>query len=170
MDVADASGIVTKVAQDCATQGYDPLEFSGDGSVSQAWLTVPAMQGNVDVQPDIPWFVHNAATKPMYAALDKYAPSVPTSPNFGENAVQAWSEGVEFQLAAKAAPLSAKPTAAQIIKGLYALPKGTTLDGISPPLGGFAKGKTSNNKCFFLMGINHGKFVTLNGLKPVCTS
>jgi branched-chain amino acid transport system substrate-binding protein len=170
MDVADASGIVTKVAQDCATQGYDPLEFSGDGSVSQAWLTVPAMQGNVDVQPDIPWFVHNAATKPMYAALDKYAPSVPASPNFGENAVQAWSEGVEFQLAAKAAHLSANPTAAQIIKGLYALPKGTTLDGISPPLGGFAKGKTSNNKCFFLMGINHGKFVTLNGLKPVCTS
>ena len=168
--VADASGIVTEVAQDCAKQGYEPLEFSGDGSVSQAWLTVPAMQGNVDVQPEIPWFVHNAATKPMYAALQKYAPSVISGPNFGEIVVQVWAEGTELKMAAEAAHLSANPTAAEITKGLYALPKGTTLGGIAPPLGGFVKGKPANNKCFFLMGINHGKFVTLDGLKPVCAS
>src|ERR1019366_7274180 len=104
-----------------------------------SWLTIPAMQGNVDVQPEIPWFVHDAATKPMYAALEKYAPSVPAGPNFGEVVVQVWAEGTEFKLAAEAAHLSANPTAAQVLKGLYALPKGTTLDGIAPPLGGFVK-------------------------------
>jgi branched-chain amino acid transport system substrate-binding protein len=168
--VGDASGIVTKVAQNCAQQGYEPLEFGGDGTVSISWLGIPAMQGNVDVQPEIPWFVHNAATKPMYDALQKYAPSVPAGPNFGEVVVQVWAEGTEFKMAAEAAHLSATPTAAQILKGLYALPKGTTLEGISPPLAGFVKGKPSNNKCFYLMGINHKKFVTLDGNKPLCVS
>jgi hypothetical protein len=106
----------------------------------------------------------------MYAALDKYAPSVPAGPNFGEVVVQVWAEGTELKLAAEAGHLSANPTSAEIVKGLYALPKGTTLDGISPPLGGFVKGKPSNNKCFYLMGINHAKFVTLNGNKPLCTT
>ena len=168
MEVADASAIVNKVALDCATQGYDPLEISGDGSVSISWLAIPAMQGNVDVQPDIPWFVHDAGTKPMYEALDKYAPAVPAGPNFGEIVVQAWAEATEFELAAKASHLSATPTAAEITAGLYGLPKGTTLDGIAPPLAGFVKGKPANNTCFFLMGINHGKFVTLDGGKAVC--
>ena len=98
MYVGDASGVVTKVAQNCASQGYAPLEFGGDGTVSISWLSIPAMQGNVDVQPEIPWFVHDAATKPMYAALDKYAPSVPTGPNFGEVVVQVWAEGTEFEI------------------------------------------------------------------------
>jgi branched-chain amino acid transport system substrate-binding protein len=170
MEVADASGVVVKVAANCAAQGYEPVEFGGDGTVSKSWLTTPGMQGNVDVQPDLPWFVHDAATKQMYEALDKYAPAVPAGPNFGEIVVQVWAEATEFKLAAEAAHLSATPTAAEITKGLYALPKGTTLDGIAPPLSGFVKGKTANNKCFFLMGINHGKFVTLDGNKPVCAS
>jgi branched-chain amino acid transport system substrate-binding protein len=170
MEVGDASGIVVKVASDCAAQSYEPLEFGGDGTVSKSWLTTPGMQGNVDVQPDVPWFVHDAGTKEMYEALDKYAPSIPAGPNFGEVVVQDWSEAVEFQMAAQAAHIGATPTAADIVKGLDALPKGTTLGGIAPPLGGFAKGKTSNTKCFYLMGINHGKFVTIDNNKPVCPS
>jgi branched-chain amino acid transport system substrate-binding protein len=163
MEVGDASAIVVKVVMNCSAQGYNPVEFGGDGTVSASWLALPAMQGNVDVQPDIPWFVHDAATKPMYEALDKYAPAVPAGPNFGEIVVQAWAEATEFQLAFEAAHLSGTRRRRTSLKGLYALPKGTTLDGIAPPLGGFVKGKPANNKCFFLMGINHGKFVTLDG-------
>src|ERR1035438_3555408 len=124
MAVGDASAIVTKVAQNCATQGYSPTELSADGSVAIAWLGVPAMNGNIDVQGDIPWFVHDAATKPMYDALDKYAPGVPTGPNFGEVVVQSWAASVLFELAANAGHLSAKPTSAQILNGIYTL-KGT---------------------------------------------
>ena len=36
MAVGDASAIVTKVAQNCATQGYSPTELSADGSVAIA--------------------------------------------------------------------------------------------------------------------------------------
>ncbi len=170
MEVGDASGVVVKVAADCAAQGYEPLEFGGDGTVSKSWLTTPGMQGNVDVQPDVPWFVHDAGTKEMYEALDKYAPAVPGGANMGEVVVLDWSELIEFQQAFEAAHPSGTPTAATILKGLYALPKGTTLGGIAPPLGGFVKGKTANNSCFYLMGINHGQFVTIDNNKPVCPS
>jgi len=167
MTVGDATAIVVKVAEDCAAQGYTPIELSGDGTVAISWLTIPAMQGNVDVQSNLPWFVHDAATKDMYAALDKYAPTVPKSPNFGEIALQAWTSGPELQAAAAAGHLGAKPTAAAITAGLYALPKGTTLGGLAPPLH-FAKGKTASNSCFFLMGIQHKKFVTLDRGKLTC--
>jgi branched-chain amino acid transport system substrate-binding protein len=170
IEVGDASGVVVKVAANCAAQGYEPLEFGGDGTVSKSWLTTPGMQGNVDVQPDVPWFVHDAGTKEMYEALDKYAPAVPSGPNMGEVVVQDWSELIEFQQAFEAAHPSGTPTTADILKGLYALPKGTTLGGIAPPLAGFVKGKPANNKCFYLMGINHGQFVTIDNNKPVCTS
>ena len=77
MTVADASAVVAKVATDCAAQGYTPTELSGDGSVSISWLNTPGMEGNIDSEPDLPWFVHSTATKPFYDALAKYAPSVP---------------------------------------------------------------------------------------------
>jgi len=166
MAVSDASAIVTKVAENCAAQGYTPTELSADGSVAIAWLGVPAMNGNLDVQADLPWFVHNAATKPMYAALEKYAPGVTTGPNFGEVVVQSWAAGVELQLAAQAGHLSAHPTAAQIIDGLYAL-KGTTLDGLVAPIT-FHKGQPASNPCFYQMGIKNGKFVELDGGKTIC--
>jgi branched-chain amino acid transport system substrate-binding protein len=167
MTVGDASAIVTKVAQNCATQGFTPRELSADGAVAIAWLGVPAMNGNIDVQADLPWFVHNAATKPMYDALAKYAPGVPKGPNFGEVVIQAWAAGVELQLAAAAGKIGATPTSAQITKGLYALPKGTTLNGLSPPIS-FVKGKPASNSCFYEMGIKNAKFVELGGGKPFC--
>ena len=164
MAVGDASAIVTKVAENCATQGFTPTELSADGSVAIAWLGVPAMNGNIDVQADIPWFVHNAATNPMYTALNKYAPGVTTGPNFGEVVVQSWAAGVLLQLAA--AHLSTTPTTADIYKGLYAL-KGTTLKGLAAPIT-FHKGAPASNPCFYEMGIKNAKFVTLNGGKYFC--
>ena len=169
MSVADASAIVTKVAQDCAAQGYTPRELSGDGSVAIAWLDVPAMEGNIDFQSDFPWFVHNATTKPMYDALAKYAPGVTTGPNFGEVVLQDWAMGAELQEAAKYGHLSSTPTAAQVTAGLYALPKGDTLGGLTPPLH-FVKGQPADNPCFFVMGIHNKKLVTLEGGKPLCVA
>ncbi len=165
MAVGDASAIVTKVAENCATQGFKPIELSADGSVAIAWLGVPAMDGNIDVQGDVPWFVHDAATNPMYSALGKYAPGVTTGPNFGEVVVQSWAAGVLLQLAS--AHLSATPTSADVYKGLYSL-KGTTLDGLAAPIT-FHKGQTASNPCFFEMGIKSAKFVALNGGKYFCT-
>ena len=166
--VGDAAEIVSKVAMDCAQQDYYPIELGVDGTVSSSWLPVPGMQGNIDAQPDLPWFIHNAATKDMFAALDKYAPSVPTSPDFGETSMTAWAGAQEALAAGKAGHLSATPTAAEITNGLESF-KGTTLGGLTPPLT-FAKNKPHQIACFYEMGINNKTFVPLNGDKYICVS
>ena len=164
--VGDASEIVTKVAEDCAQQGYDPIELGAGGTVSSSWLTVPAMAKNIDVQEDLPWFVHDAATKDMFAAFDKYQPSIPSSVDFGETYITAWAGGQEALAAGEAGHLSATPTAAEFTTGLESL-KGDTLGGLTPPLT-FAKGKDHQIACFYEMAIKDGKFVTLNGGKYIC--
>jgi hypothetical protein len=58
-------------------------------------------------------------------------------------------------------------TAAEMRAGFYAMPKGTTLGGLSSPLT-FKKGATFNNACYFLMGNKNQKFVSLNGSKDFC--
>jgi branched-chain amino acid transport system substrate-binding protein len=166
--VGDATAIVTKVVADCATQNYTPKEITGDGTVGLSFLDVPQFEGMAAIQENIPWFVHNSVTKPFYTALNKYAPGVTTSPNFGEIAIEAWADGVLLQEAGNAAHLtSAAPTAAQILAGLYAVPHGTTLGGLSAPLT-FKKGQVNLNPCYFTMSIKNGKFVQTNGGKVTC--
>lgn len=166
--VGDATAIVNKVVTDCAAQGFAPTELSGDGTVAVSWLGIPQFDGLAAVQEDVPWFLHNAATKPMYAALAKYAPGVTKSPNFGEIVVETWANGALLQAAGNAAHLtSAAPTAADILDGLYALPKGTTLDGLSPPLS-FKKGQPNPHDCWFTMSIKGAKFVETNDGKLTC--
>jgi branched-chain amino acid transport system substrate-binding protein len=168
MVVGDASGVVTKVVQDCAAQGYTPIQFGNDGTVSKSWLTVPAFDNNVDLQSNLPWFVKNSSTKTMYAALAKYAPGVVSSPNFGAVAAQNWAMTVELQQAAQLGHIGSTPTAASLVKGLYAF-HGNTLNGLSPPLT-FHKGKPADNGCYFLMGIGGRKFTTPYGLKTFCVA
>jgi branched-chain amino acid transport system substrate-binding protein len=167
MTVGDATAIVNKVVADCATQGYNPTEISGDGTVAISWLTIPGMEGNIDVQPNLPFFVKNTATKPMYDALARYAPGVTTGPNFGEIVLENWAAGVEVQTAGAAAHFGAHPTSAEMVAGFYAMPKGTTLGGLSAPIT-FKKGVQHGNSCFYLMGIKNQKFVSLKNSKPVC--
>jgi branched-chain amino acid transport system substrate-binding protein len=167
MIVADATTIVTNVATQCATQGFKPPQLGGNSQVSTSLLTVPAMNGSLDYQFDLPFFVHNSATKPMYAALSKYAPGVVSGPNMGEQVLATWASGVLLQTAAKATHLSATPTAKEFLAGLYAMPKGSTLGGLTGPLT-FTKGQPNPQSCYFFMGIKSGKFVSLNDDKYTC--
>jgi branched-chain amino acid transport system substrate-binding protein len=165
MIIGDATAIVNKVVSDCAAQGYTPTEIQGDGNVSTSALTIPQFNGSVDEQPNLPFFTHNAATRPMYAALAKYAPGVTSGANFGEIVLERWAAGVEIQTAGAAAHFSSHPTAKEMLAGFYAMPKGTTLGGLSAPLT-FTRGGPHTNSGTFLMGIKNGKFILLNGGKP----
>jgi branched-chain amino acid transport system substrate-binding protein len=169
MTVGDASSIVEHVVQDCAAQDFTPRQLSSDGTVAIAWLKIPAFNGNIDTQSDFLWFVHNSATATMYAALDKYAPQVPSGPNFGEIVLQSWSDGALLQAVVQAAKATSTTpiTSALILKGLYGLPSGENLGGLAPPLH-FVKGEPANNSCFFEMGIKDGKFEVLHGGTVIC--
>ncbi len=166
MTVGDATTVVEKVAQDCAAQGYTPTQLSSDGTVAIGWLHTPGMEGNLDTQADLPWFVHNSATKDMYSALEEYAPQVPKGPNFGEIVLATWADGALIQ-AAVHSDSAGNITAATIKDGIYALPKNETLGGLAPPLH-FVKGKPANNSCFFTMTIKNQTFELLQGGKLLC--
>jgi branched-chain amino acid transport system substrate-binding protein len=164
MTIGTASSTLEHIVSDCAREGYTPVQLNGEGGAAIAWLKIPALQNNVDVQPDLPWFVRNAATKPMYDALAAYAPQVLSSPNFGEVAIESWTDGAELQAAA--AHVGATPTSAALIDGLYKF-HGETLGGLAPPLT-FTQGQPFNNGCFFFMAIKNQQFATPYGTAPIC--
>jgi branched-chain amino acid transport system substrate-binding protein len=170
MTVGDATQVVNKVVQDCASQGYTPIQLSADGTVGISWLTIPQFNGNVDAQPDVPFFVHNSATDPMYTALTKYYPAQLTNPNFGEIVVENWADAILLQDAIGEVKLASTPTPAEVTAGMYDLPQGTTLGGLTPPLH-FKKGEPTSNACFFYMGIKDAKFVELTSTRqPTCAN
>ena len=126
------------------------------------------MNGNLDVQPDVPFFVDwTPATKAMYAAFRKYQPSFVASQDFGEVAVDSGTSGLIFEAAAKAGHLGDNPTTAELIKGLYDL-HGATFGGMTPPLT-YRPGKpTTGINCVYPMGIKNKRWTLPIGLKNVC--
>ena len=132
LEVGDASVVAEKAATECAAQGWSPIEIAA--AVSSDMATNPQFQGMLASQQDIPYFVHDAATKTFWSALDTYAPTLHTSPNFGEQAIIGWAEGALLQDAIKsAAPSSGTAvTPAVVKKGLYNLPSGDNLGGSAP--------------------------------------
>jgi branched-chain amino acid transport system substrate-binding protein len=169
MLVADAPFVITKAAMNCASQGYDPIQVSGGPTPQPSWPSISSMNGNIDTASEAPALVHPAAAKTFFAALDKSDPGFTSAANFGQFALETWNDLALFQAAASRAHFAGTPTAAEVKAGIYALPKGTTLGGLTPPLS-FVKGQPYSSPCFFLYKVSNGKFEGLDGLKPVCLS
>jgi branched-chain amino acid transport system substrate-binding protein len=167
--VSQASAVVQSVAASCHQQGYNPTYIEDDGSVATAWATAPGLDGTVSVQPDIPFDVAGTpAAQSMRAAFSQYAPQLLNSANFGEVAVESYISGLLVEAAAKAGGLSATPTPAELLKGLYSL-KAEDLGGLAPSLT-FSSGKPNKVDCFFLQRIENGKFTEPYGTQTFCES
>jgi branched-chain amino acid transport system substrate-binding protein len=159
MGIGDNSSVIIRVATSCMQQGYTPTQVGTDGSVTATWATSPAMQGALAVQNDAPFSdTANPGIQTMITALNKYQPGVYTSPTYGENDVYAWTSGLLFTAAAKAANLGDNATAAQVINGLYAL-HDETLGGMAPPLSYANNGKGHQIYCSFVQGVQNNQFV-----------
>ena len=166
IEIGEASTTTLNVFASCAQQGYHPQVVGNGGTVTSAWAKDPDVAGAITIQPNFPVFdLTTPAEKDFQAALQKYAPSVLTSPNLGENEAETWAAGMLFVAAAKAGNLGDNPTPADVIKGLYAL-KGETLGGLAPPLT-FTHGSHSVN-CWFTMDIQNGAFTTPDGQGTTC--
>lgn len=167
--VADAVSVDLSVARSCVQQGYTPSFIADDGAVSVSFEKAPGWDnGMISMQPDIPFFVKNAATDAMVAAFKKYEPAILKNPNYNEEVVESWASGLLFEAAAKAGKLGlhGAPTSAELFKGLYSL-HGDTLGGIAPPLT-YTPNKANPIDCWFWMRTKDKKFTTPYGLKPVC--
>lgn len=168
LEVADAAAIQEEAAKDCATQGWTPVEVASTTSSSMA--SSPQFKDMISSQQNIPYFVHDNATKSFWSALDKYAPTLHSNPNFGEQSIIAWAMGVLLQDAVQAAkPASSSPVTAAVVKqGLYNLPANDNLGGIAPQAIHFTKGVYSNRSCWYYLSVKDGKFVWSNNEKPLC--
>jgi branched-chain amino acid transport system substrate-binding protein len=159
-----------RVAEDCAAQGYDPTYLIASQSVTSQMQNVSALNGMRNVYTDFPWYANStAAEKTYHAALNKYATSFPSDERNSASSAQGWAAGQLFAAAATAGGFGkiANPTSADVLKGLYKL-KNQTLGGLAPPLT-FTKGKPAGSvSCFFIGGLESGKFTLPFGQGTSC--
>jgi branched-chain amino acid transport system substrate-binding protein len=165
----EATNAAVTITEACLAQGWKPIQVSFGSPIVGSWATTAAFQGLTSSEPDAPFFdASTPAMKEFQAALTKYAPQAAKGgAEYGEEDIQVWAGGQLFAAAAKAGHLGNNPTPKDVIKGLYSLPKNTTLGGISPPLN-FVKGKPTNVSCYYTITIKNDKFVEPNGSKTSC--
>ncbi len=170
--VGEAVATVQVVAQQCSAQGYFPWYIEGDGAIAKSFTTAPGLsQHFIGFEQDVPFFLNDTSgTKLMNSSIQKYAPSVLSSPNYGEQETQMWVSGLLFQEAANKANAGKNGpiTSAEIISGLHMI-SNDTLGGMAPPLT-FKANQPNPVHCWFYVGIQNNKFTAPNGATPTCPS
>jgi branched-chain amino acid transport system substrate-binding protein len=162
--VTAASPTVLRVAGACKAQGLTAALVSSDGSITQDWLTNPAVDGVGIAGVDFPYTDDSApASKAFQQAIKTYEPNVGAL--FGPNVAYGWIAGQVFAKAVTAAGAAAV-TPTTVKQGLYSF-RGETLGGLTPPLTFVAK-KVNLINCYFVSGIQSGKIATPQGLKTTC--
>jgi branched-chain amino acid transport system substrate-binding protein len=170
--VGEAVATVQVVAKQCSDQGYFPYYIEGDGAIASSFASAPGLsQHFIGFEQDVPFFLNNTpGTKLMNDTIKKYAPSVLSSPNYGEQETQMWVSGLLLAEAVKKGKAGAHGpiTSAEIITGLHQI-SNDTLGGMAPPLT-YKAGQPNPVHCWFYVGIQGGKFTAPNGATPSCPS
>jgi hypothetical protein len=125
------------------------------------------MKNFLDADDQFPFFdTSTPATQAFQAAIKQYAPGLGSQR--GSFAAHVWVSAELFAAAVKAAG-NGPITPASVKSGLYALPAGTTLGGLSAPLT-FTKGASKPNQvtCYFVWGNKDGHPIEPQGLKTSC--
>jgi branched-chain amino acid transport system substrate-binding protein len=167
VELFDAAAINLRIASNCLTQSFHPVEVAIGGVINANFDKQPAYQNAVIGEADFPFDeTSSPALKTFVQAMNKYAPGVIGSSNYNEEVVQAWVAGQLFAAGAKAAHLGSNPTGTQLANGLESL-KGTTLGGLTPPLT-FAPGQGHQVLCTFVERIQNGKYTHPFGNRVFC--
>src|SRR3954469_18208973 len=161
MSVVADVGTVGRVVSSCDRQNFHPQYIQGSGTMDAHLATLAGMSDALVQLNDFPWTVPGAAVQEFRDAYKTYAPNDPLTPN----ASQGWASAIVFEHAA--AHVSAHPTSAQILAGLWSM-RNETFGGLTPPLT-FVKGKAATDgRCSFAMQVQDGKIQAPFGLKTVC--
>lgn len=156
---------VSRLASDCAQQGYHPTFLSTGAEVINDFATSSAtVQG---IAPTFPFTDDSVpATKAFQDAINQYFPGQAKSADFGTTQAEEWASGQLFAAAAKAAHLGNNPTAAEVKNGLYDL-HDETLGGLVAPLT-YTPGKPTAGLCGFPMTSSNGHWSEPQGITPIC--
>ena len=158
------------VAQNCSQQGYAPHIVSDEGAYSLSFAGKPGLDGFIGTADNYPFFDFTGipAMKTFHDAFTQYDASILTDPLYGVTTELQWTMGLLITEAAEKGKVgTTNPmTGAALFDGVYA-DSGTTLGGMTPPLT-FIKGQSNENKCWFWVSIDNGKFNTKYGTTPQC--
>jgi branched-chain amino acid transport system substrate-binding protein len=147
---------LVRMANNCTAQGYNPL-FVGDSiAINAAVQADPHLNGLLAGQSNFPW---NDAYTPAQATYQQAVKSY--DPGLAGSATSAAEWAAGMLAVAAASDLSASPTSAQFLQGLWAL-KGNNLGGLAPPLTFNTNAPATPSDCYFLMILQNGQFVDLN--------
>jgi branched-chain amino acid transport system substrate-binding protein len=153
-----------RVADDCAAQGFHPLFIGSEGTITTDMVKDPNLNGALQNQQGFPWMLDSTPALKLFHSVEGKSLAEAESPA----AISAGWTGLQLLTAALDNGVSAKPTAANVLAGLYAL-HGTTLGGLSASPISFTPGKTTSQLCYFIVGIKNKKWIAPQGLKAQCT-
>ncbi|MGE0247944.1 MAG: ABC transporter substrate-binding protein [Thermoleophilia bacterium] len=165
-EVGHASAVLIKVSDACHAQGVDAKIIAVSNTPSSDFLKSPGSNGALIAENNAPFFVDSTpATKEYRDAIAKYQPDWDNAEDTA-GASYGWIAGKLFEAAVKASG-SDTVTTESVLNGLYSLPAGETLGGLAPPLT-FTKGKPAKANCYFVYGIEDGKYTLPQGIKTSC--
>jgi branched-chain amino acid transport system substrate-binding protein len=165
--VIENSPTVLRVADQCAQQGYKPIQLNLSGTAGQDWPGDPNLNGAIAIESN-PVLADQTipAMQAFHRALSTYAPGLLTSTIYNELDSQAWAGAQVFALAAKRANLSPISTSADLKKGLYTF-KSETVGGLTPPLT-YVAGKPALTTCYFVTKVSDSEFTVPQGATATC--
>ena len=153
---------LARLTSDCARQQIKLTYLIPSGAYAGVTANDPNLDGTYIPTNNFLWFANTPAAIEFRAAMAKYESKAKLDPN----STQGWSGGKLFEAAAQNLPDNA--TAADVLAGLYALPKNDTLNGVSPG-NTFTKGQPVDSpNCFFLAQLNGGNLSAPKGTAPIC--
>jgi branched-chain amino acid transport system substrate-binding protein len=162
-----ASSTLISLVQSCQQQGVAARMILGGVTGTQAVVQSPVTKDFLDSDNVFPFFDDSTpATKAFQSAMAQYVPDL--GDQRGPLPAYTWTAGQLFKAAVEASKATVV-TPESVKAGLYALPAGTTLDGLAPPLT-FTKGASRPTpvNCYFVWGSKNGQLYEPQGLKPSC--
>jgi branched-chain amino acid transport system substrate-binding protein len=160
-----------RAKRDCNQIGYDPMICNVAGAITPQLLTTEGTKGPDEVcfgVSSFPWWASETAMQKAFQdAIAQYAPGTPTA--YGSSGV--WAAGEILRSSSKY--LSATPTRAELLKGLYTV-KEETFGGLTYPLTYFPNASMQHPLPFFNCGYvaivtEQGKWDFSPGKEFYCT-
>jgi len=159
---------ISRVADNCATQGYHPMITIGGLAITNDQATDPNLEGMTVSVSNFPWMLSaTPAQEAFQQAMRQYAPNALLS----GTAASAWASAELFKKAVE----NTGPAATQgpitrqlVLEGLWKI-KNETLGGLAPPSLNFNQGKpVTSNRCYFAAQIKGGKWTAPYGNQTFC--